>query len=690
MSPMPTILDADEAQDEPSDMQESGTGESQPEEPPKPSRSLTTKAKYDFLMCQRTIMTAQKDVTWNKILKSAGGILGSLFSVSQDSGECVACAVADPQLPDCPLIYISNQFEELTGYYREWVLGRNCRFLQPKVKEMNMYYNKEECMAMREFCTGVKDVGSRIVTLLLNESATDMPFWNLLLMEHIEIEGRPYILGVQTNLEHELQILTELLVRTEERREQLSRLRAICKKGEGKLQHISMQKFAAECIDMWAPGVPHTWSLPCMRYGIQSRNHASQASKGAMVPLLGLQLTKDVDMFDAVSKALQDGIRHFYLFIPGRSNAEKGKFSHPGEDAGDRHIMTLRIVVLLKDLKEKFYHYLAHTISFSIVTCPDSMDAFPVIRKILRTNGYSVNAWLLQSAKIHPSVLSTCWKAMTAEFDAGQVSALGCLGGGSNVLEAWTEVCSGAPLAVWAMEMYLGKLHDAYYDSRHKHLVRSLQNLGVQFICYNPLGPGNILLEDQQFMEAADESLMDPMIFAAKWAEAQGFASLLPQVWTSHDEDDYLKTGHGASAALNFGNNFTTTYQLGSDAQRCLARARCDKLENILAGRPSLDMRRRGSLSRRSSTATDVTRRASTTTDIRLKSSVDRLEGQEIRVHRRQSLPSLDSPKSTEGGRAALVPTPPRSPKTRPNPIREKRRRSEVDMAPLPVAVMGG
>lgn len=38
--------------------------------------------------------------------------------------------VADPALPDCPLVFVNPAFSAITGYPPEEVLGRNCRFLQ--------------------------------------------------------------------------------------------------------------------------------------------------------------------------------------------------------------------------------------------------------------------------------------------------------------------------------------------------------------------------------------------------------------------------------------------------------------------------------------------------------------------------------------------------------------------------------
>ena len=42
----------------------------------------------------------------------------------------MAMAVADPNLPDCPLVYVNPSFTTMTGYSLDEVVGRNCRFLQ--------------------------------------------------------------------------------------------------------------------------------------------------------------------------------------------------------------------------------------------------------------------------------------------------------------------------------------------------------------------------------------------------------------------------------------------------------------------------------------------------------------------------------------------------------------------------------
>ena len=50
---------------------------------------------------------------------------GQLTSVL--SGLRHTFVVADATLPDCPLVFASESFYEMTGYSRDEVLGHNCR-----------------------------------------------------------------------------------------------------------------------------------------------------------------------------------------------------------------------------------------------------------------------------------------------------------------------------------------------------------------------------------------------------------------------------------------------------------------------------------------------------------------------------------------------------------------------------------
>ncbi|OCF61448.1 hypothetical protein L486_01096 [Kwoniella mangroviensis CBS 10435] len=80
--------------------------------------------------------------------------------------------IADPRLPDQPLVYISDGFCRLSEYSRDLLIGRNCRFLQgPKTDKSSIRALRDAIEEGREHCC-----------LLLNYTRTGKPFWNLLNM----------------------------------------------------------------------------------------------------------------------------------------------------------------------------------------------------------------------------------------------------------------------------------------------------------------------------------------------------------------------------------------------------------------------------------------------------------------------------------------------------------------------------
>ena len=45
-------------------------------------------------------------------------------------GLVEAFVLSDPARPDNPLVFTSDDFQQMTGYMRREILGRNCRMLQ--------------------------------------------------------------------------------------------------------------------------------------------------------------------------------------------------------------------------------------------------------------------------------------------------------------------------------------------------------------------------------------------------------------------------------------------------------------------------------------------------------------------------------------------------------------------------------
>jgi PAS domain S-box-containing protein len=50
--------------------------------------------------------------------------------IRDDNGKPGRCGHQQPRLPDNPIVECNAAFEALTGYERDEIIGRNCRFLR--------------------------------------------------------------------------------------------------------------------------------------------------------------------------------------------------------------------------------------------------------------------------------------------------------------------------------------------------------------------------------------------------------------------------------------------------------------------------------------------------------------------------------------------------------------------------------
>lgn len=86
-----------------------------------------------------------------------------------------AFVLADPRLPDCPIVHASPEFIALTGYTREEIVGRNCRFLQVSEGWRQLFCTLHICRvdSMQGGCSGSGSVVSvRRKVVVLNCHAT--------------------------------------------------------------------------------------------------------------------------------------------------------------------------------------------------------------------------------------------------------------------------------------------------------------------------------------------------------------------------------------------------------------------------------------------------------------------------------------------------------------------------------------
>ncbi len=110
--------------------------------------------------------------------------------------------LSDPDLEDNPIIYANEVFELITGYSREEMIGRNCRFLQGEDRD------QEEIGQIRE---AVRE--HRPITVTLRNYKKDGTlFYNRLSVRPLfDRQGRLiYYLGVQYDVTNEVQAEKEL------------------------------------------------------------------------------------------------------------------------------------------------------------------------------------------------------------------------------------------------------------------------------------------------------------------------------------------------------------------------------------------------------------------------------------------------------------------------------------------------
>ncbi|CAG8956355.1 hypothetical protein HYFRA_00003736 [Hymenoscyphus fraxineus] len=99
--------------------------------------------------------------------------------------------ISDPNQPDNPLVYVSEEFFRLSGYNRESVIGKNCRFLQGQ---------RTNWQSKRRLRKAISS-GSEICETLLNYRRDGTPFVNVLLLAPLH-DGKgkvKYYLGAQVD-----------------------------------------------------------------------------------------------------------------------------------------------------------------------------------------------------------------------------------------------------------------------------------------------------------------------------------------------------------------------------------------------------------------------------------------------------------------------------------------------------------
>lgn len=126
----------------------------------------------------------------------------SLFAAAVNA-TCNGVVITDHQQSDEPIIYCNDAFEKLSGYTKEEILGRNCRFLQGNDRNQDGKQTIKTCM----------EQGKECIVQIKNYRKDGSLFWNELVLSPVRNNDGviTYFIGIQNDItdrktaEHKLQ-----------------------------------------------------------------------------------------------------------------------------------------------------------------------------------------------------------------------------------------------------------------------------------------------------------------------------------------------------------------------------------------------------------------------------------------------------------------------------------------------------
>lgn len=132
------------------------------------------------------LIGAMQDVTEQRSQERELRLQAAALSASRE-GICIVDALADDQ----PLVYVNRAFEKLSGYSKEEVLGRNCRFLQGSDRDQ----------PERELIRYAISQGRETSVRLRNYRKDGSRFWNELSIAPVEQDGHvTHFVGLQKDV----------------------------------------------------------------------------------------------------------------------------------------------------------------------------------------------------------------------------------------------------------------------------------------------------------------------------------------------------------------------------------------------------------------------------------------------------------------------------------------------------------
>ena len=138
--------------------------------------------------------------------------------------------LTDNQLPDNPIIYCNQAFENISGYSKREIIGHNCRFLQ----------NQDRDQESREVIRSAVKNGESCRVELRNYKKDGTLFWNELYMSPVKDSSGivTHFIGVQNDISRRKKAEQDLLLHQEHMERRIEERTRIIKESEDYLASI--------------------------------------------------------------------------------------------------------------------------------------------------------------------------------------------------------------------------------------------------------------------------------------------------------------------------------------------------------------------------------------------------------------------------------------------------------------------
>lgn len=257
--------------------------------------------------------------------------------------------ITDNRLPDNPIVYCNAAFLDLTGYTKNEVLGRNCRFLQGKNTD------QAEIKSLKESMQNKKD--SHVV--IRNYTKDGRAFWN-------DLQVSP-VYNEKAELTHFIGLQSDVTLKIEQERAEARAKKLELKNEMLRIEHEQLKKLN-EAKNDFISVASHQLRTPATAV----KQYLGMLEAGIYGQLSEAQITAIKTAYESNDRQLQ--VIDKLLQI---ARIDAGKIVLKREDTD--------ISVMIDDIKKEFSYRLIDRQQSIIYTSPNRHVIMSIDKQLLRT-----------------------------------------------------------------------------------------------------------------------------------------------------------------------------------------------------------------------------------------------------------------------------------------------------------------